>query len=76
MLATVCYRFKMKFDQDLCLNLQYDFGKMNATIGSVVPLAMFFPCPGGLLFSTVNITVRVARLDYRQPLSTVYFRTI
>ena len=32
----------MKFDQDLCLNLQYDFGKMNSTLGSVVPLAMFF----------------------------------
>ena len=31
----------MKFDQDLCLNLQYDFGKMNSTLGSVVPLAMF-----------------------------------
>ena len=32
----------MKFDQDLCLNLQYDFGKMNSTLGSVVPLAMFW----------------------------------
>ena len=32
---------KMKFDKDLCLNLQYDFGKMNSTLGSVVPLAMF-----------------------------------
>ena len=32
----------MKFDQDLCLNLQYDFGKMKSTLGSVVPLAMFF----------------------------------
>ena len=31
----------MKFGQDLCLNLQYDFGKMNSTLGSVVPLAMF-----------------------------------
>ena len=31
----------MKFDQDLSLNLQYDFGKMNSTLGSVVPLAMF-----------------------------------
>ena len=31
----------MKFDQDLCLNLQSDFGKMNSTLGSVVPLAMF-----------------------------------
>ena len=36
---------KMKLDQDLCLNLLYDplgyFGKMNSTLGSVVPLAMF-----------------------------------
>ena len=32
----------MKFDQDLCLNLKYDFGKMNSTLGSVVPLAMFY----------------------------------
>ena len=31
----------MKFDQDLCLNLQYDFGKNNSTLGYVVPLAMF-----------------------------------
>ena len=36
----------MKCDQDLCLNLCYDlkkfnFGKMNSTLGSVVPLAMF-----------------------------------
>ena len=31
----------MKFDQDLPLNLRYDFGKMNSTLGSVVPLAMF-----------------------------------
>ena len=39
---------KMKFDQDLCLNLWYDpigyFGKMNSTLGSVVPLAMFMSC--------------------------------
>ena len=37
---------EMKFEQDLCLNLWYDpigyFGKMNSTLGSVVPLAMFF----------------------------------
>ena len=31
-----------EFDQDLRLNLRYDFGKMNSTLGSVVPLAMFF----------------------------------
>ena len=35
----------MKFEQDLCLNLWYDplgyFGRMNSTLGSVVPLAMF-----------------------------------
>ena len=33
-----------EFDQDLCLNLWYDpigyFGKMNSTLGSVVPLPM------------------------------------
>ena len=37
---------KKKFDQDLCLNLWYDplgyYGKMNSTLGSVVPLAMFY----------------------------------
>ena len=32
----------MKFDQDLRLNLRYDIGKMNSTLGSVVPLAMFY----------------------------------
>ena len=35
---------KMKFNQDLCLNW-YDplgyFGKLNSTLGSIVPLAMF-----------------------------------
>ena len=33
--------FEDEFDQDLCLNLQYDFGKVNSTLRSVVPLAMF-----------------------------------
>ena len=37
----------MKFDQDLCLNLKYDLGKMNSTLGSVVPLAMFVICDAG-----------------------------
>ena len=36
---------KLKFDQYLCLNLWYYpkgyFGKMNSTLGSVVPLAIF-----------------------------------
>ena len=36
---------KIKFDQDLCLNLFYDplgyFCKLNSTLGSVVHLAMF-----------------------------------
>ena len=41
----------MKFDQDLCLNLQYDFGKMNSTLGSVVPLEMFSN------FATVSLKV-------------------
>ena len=35
----------MKFDQDLCLNVNMTetsyFGKLNSTPGSVVPLAMF-----------------------------------
>ena len=51
---------KMKFDQDLCLNLWYDpigyFGKMNSTLGSVVPLAMFkheFSPNHGLNFSPI-----------------------
>ena len=39
------WKLKMKFEQDFCLNLWYDpisyFGKMNSTLGSVVPLAMF-----------------------------------
>ena len=39
----------MKFDQDLCLNLQYNFGKMNSTLGSVVPLAMFNVCLSSML---------------------------
>ena len=37
----------MKFDQDLRLNLRYDFGKMNSTLGSVVPLAMFIKFDDG-----------------------------
>ena len=41
----------MKFDQELFLNLQYDFGKMNSTLGSVVPLAMSLLCDN---FSTFN----------------------
>ena len=31
----------MKFDQDMRLNLRCDFGKLNSTLGAVVPLAMF-----------------------------------
>ena len=50
----------MKLDQDLRLNLRYDFGKMNSTLGSVVPLAMFYiifqttpgPAPTHLAAST------------------------
>ena len=39
---------KMKFDQGMCLNLWYVlnlsyFGKLNSTLGSVVPFAMFLP---------------------------------
>ena len=32
---------KKKYDQDLFLNLGYFAIKMNSTLGSVVPLAMF-----------------------------------
>jgi len=39
--------------QDLCLNLQTDFGKMNSTLGSVVPLAMF-KCLHVMLISQVS----------------------
>ena len=34
----------MKFDHDLCLNLRYDLNKLlklNSTLRSIVPLAMF-----------------------------------
>ena len=47
----------MKFDQDLCLNLQYDFGKMNSTLGSIVPLAMFLIRGRSLLYAMFNETV-------------------
>ena len=44
----------MKFDKDLCLNLRNDFGKMNSTLGSVVPLAMFLEYfPYSLLFVSI-----------------------
>ena len=46
----------MKFAQDLCLNLQYDFGKMNSTLGSVVPLAMFFK--DDVLFTSDDLLIR------------------
>ena len=43
---------KMKYDQDLCLNLWYDptghFGNLNSTLRSVAPMAMFSLIP--LLF--------------------------
>ena len=45
----------MEFDQDLCLNLQYDFDKMNSTLGSVVPLAMFFILQLDLTFTTLDL---------------------
>ena len=63
---------KMKFDQDVCLKLWYDpigyFGKMNSTLGSVVPLAMFvflyfdwihvlFPRQGGLILCFVFLSI-------------------
>ena len=51
----------MKFNQDLCLNLQYDFSKMNSTLGSVVPLAMF---PLNECFQVFNTVVYFP--DYEQ----------
>ena len=52
---------KMKFDQDLCLNLWYDpigyFGKMNSTLGSVVPLAMFSMHFSLMLIFIINIII-------------------
>jgi len=54
---------KMKFEQDLCLNLWYDpigyFGKMNSTLGSVVPLAMF------RLYRHVFEIIRTLFISYR-----------
>ena len=51
----------MKFDQDLCLNLQYDFGKMNSTLGSVVPLAMFIIqiCLTIEFFQTIDVNLLI-----------------
>ena len=49
----------MKFDQDLCLNLQYDFGKMNSTLGSVVPLAMF-----SLFFERARTDISLLGLEH------------
>jgi len=55
---------KMKFDQDFCLNLWYDpilyFGKMNSTLGSVVPLAMFYLKKIGKLKMTLTPTTKKA----------------
>ena len=64
----------MKFDQDLCKNLQYDlrsyFGKQNSPLGSVVPLAMFNlllsaycwrEVCGGKRFVTAKFVVRRSR---------------
>ena len=48
----------MKFDQDLRLNLRYDFGKMKSTLGSVVPLAMFT----SFLFFCINNKSRITHL--------------
>ena len=54
----------MKFDQDLRLHLRYDFGKMNSTLGFVVPLAMFFLfCSLCSWLMTTPMTTR-AKKDY------------
>ena len=50
--ADVWLRFLV--DADLCLNLQYDFGKMNSTLGSVVPLAMFTLLPSLIHLSSIS----------------------
>ena len=52
---------KMKFDQDLGLNLWFDpigyFGKMNSTLKSVVPLAMFSMHFSLMLIFIINIII-------------------
>ena len=57
----------MNFDQDLCLNLWYDpigyFGKMNSTLGSVVPLAMFVIAIGTVLLKCLEIKFSGTRLQ-------------
>ena len=63
---------KKKFDQDFCLNLWYDslgyFRKMNSTLGSVVPLAMFFChscflCTGTTLRGLMSRSVSMISLN-------------
>ena len=55
----------MKFDQDLRLNLRYDFGKMKATLESVVPLAMFqFNFVESVLNGTVQDTEKFTKHIY------------
>ena len=60
-----------KFDQDLCLNLWYDikssyFDKMNWTLGSVVPLAMFWnliPMWNTALIQLIGWSMDIERLQ-------------
>ena len=72
---------KMKCDQDLCLNMWYDpvgyFGKMNSTLRSVVPLAMFTPISD--LTNSTKLGTIVRRADLSTPTSisteSIWFRT-
>ena len=60
---------KMQFDQDLRLNFRYDFGKMNSTLGSVVPLAMFEINTDGFFDLHAQVDLRcMLKLKQRSPL--------
>ena len=71
----------MKFDQDLCLNLQYDFGKMNSTLGSIVPLAMFFlpkvgwsdPAKAGPMLAKIPLGRWAGKWYVSEKISNTYF---
>ena len=71
---------KMKFDQDLGLNLWYDpigyFEKMNSTLGSVVPLAMFVIKSTTSIFSMIKIQLwsHITRCQIWKPLIKIYSR--
>ena len=75
---------KMKFDQDLCLKLWYDpigyFGKLNSTLGSVVPLAMFLTIHQDrpstypfLTFCAIKLPKMIQCFMWRSPISILPF---